>query len=137
MATMSAVLLNGELSIPSQHKTVEEFCAEEAAKHAAETRLTVNATCANTSTPTSSRSTSPTHSNIIIPLISHRASKGKRAYVEDSTAEEEEPDNVCENAYTNLNPAGKFTGFGNSKLFDAEVKCCQQKGMYIHSIKRT
>jgi len=137
----SAALLAGQATLPSQRKAVDEYRALEAAKRAAAISLAVKDLRANTPTPSpSSCATSPVgseSSDTPVPSTSRSAGK-KRAYVEDSNEEDdrEQVDDICENACTNPNPAGKFV-LKTTILLLLNHRTVSEKNAYIGSIKRT
>jgi len=137
----SAALLAGQATLPSQRNAVDEYRALEAAKRAAAISLAVKDLRANTPTPSpSSCATSPVgseSSDTPVPSTSRSAGK-KRAYVEDSNEEDdrEQVDDICENACTNPNPAGKFV-LKTTILLLLNHRTVSEKNAYIGSIKRT
>jgi hypothetical protein len=108
----SAALLahSEQAALPSQQKAINTFRAAEAAKHAAETALALNALRASPDTaPSSSRATSPNNVPLmqLIPSTSHISNKDKRAHVEDVSDDEDLDIEERENARMNLKPKGE------------------------------
>ena len=108
----SAALLahSEQAAIASQQRAIINFCAAEAAKCASATALALAAARANKSTtPSSSRATSPDDTPLTqpIPSTSHIADKTKRARVEEISDEEDSDDEECENARINPKPTGE------------------------------
>jgi hypothetical protein len=123
----SATLLNdpNQATLPSQQQSIENFRIAEAARHAAETKLVIEAEAARkaTLTPDSSHDGSPVVSSGPVPSRSTSQNKNKRTYVseeEESGNEYEESDNEYEesgdereDARTNPKPLGTFLPFGS------------------------
>ena len=108
----SAALLahSEQAAIASQQKAVNDFRAAEAAKRASATALALAAARANKSTtPSSSRATSPDDTPLTQPIPStlHIADKTKRARVEEISDEEDSDDEERENARINPKPTGE------------------------------
>jgi hypothetical protein len=113
----SATLLNdpNQATLPSQQQSIANFRIAEAARHAAETKLAIEAEAARkaTLTPHSSHISSPVGP---VPSSSTSQHKNKRAYVseeEESGNEHEESGDEHEDARTNPKPPGTFLPFGS------------------------
>ena len=91
-------------ALPSQQKAIDDFCASEAAKRAAECDAARAALQSSPSTPSSSRESSPITPTPPATLASHTTGTSKWAYIEEIDNEDAE-DEECENARINPKPS--------------------------------